>query len=357
MDPVIVGVKRFALKDKGLERVAMDALITPMDDKKYERILSSLGSPVTQRITKTPGDIVWWQASLRGGLISPNTPPHLMFGAIKDQYPLTDLKPDGLIKLYQVLRTTPGYLGAWPQPGFLDRLPLGLAPRPDPAGFARMPLGLWRRQFGEFAVLAFDPQVLADVTPRLRVQEGAEPAHIRVEVGDLSKAKLATWVNSVNYERARQASNGNLRLLQTLSQQLGVPKAESRKVAEELLDAKLLCSLGGEYEFKRYANGVEQWRSSKAPGSANYVLPADYKAPLLVWFRGLQSTVIRHQDKLSVHAELDLQRKPGQKPAVKLPLFNLLGKKKSGTAQKASTKKDAQKKDATKNKSGPRRFE
>jgi len=39
--------------------------------------------------------------------------------------PLSDLPPKGLMQTLQLIRSTPGYLGGWPKPGFLDMLPLG----------------------------------------------------------------------------------------------------------------------------------------------------------------------------------------------------------------------------------------
>ena len=53
--------------------------------------------------------------------------------------------------------------------------------------------------------------------------------------------------------------------------------------------------------------------------------PADYTAPLLDWFRGLDAEMIMLSDSVLVRAALDLQRKPHEKPKIHLPLFNLFG--------------------------------
>ena len=103
-------------------------------------------------------------------------------------------------------------------------LPLNLGgSRPDPYGFSKLLFGLWRRQGEGFSVLSFDYNLLAQVTPQLRVVEAEQPAQIRLHVGDLSQVKFAEWLNATYYQRAWQASAGNTRLLQTLNQQLHVP--------------------------------------------------------------------------------------------------------------------------------------
>jgi len=122
-----------------------------------------------------------------------------MFLGVQDMVPLSDLPPKGLMQTLQLIRSTPGYLGGWPKPGFLDVLPLGLGGTPDQYGFSKLLFGLWRRQGNGFSVLSFDPQLLADVTPNLRAVEAAEPAQIRVHVTDLSQSKLAAWINATWY--------------------------------------------------------------------------------------------------------------------------------------------------------------
>ena len=43
MDPLLVAIKRYALNDPGRERITIDAIISPLDDTKYEWYLSLLG--------------------------------------------------------------------------------------------------------------------------------------------------------------------------------------------------------------------------------------------------------------------------------------------------------------------------
>jgi hypothetical protein len=297
--------------------------VSPFAEEKYGWITSIIGPPTRVRIRPAQNDLVIAQAAVKGGLLLPSVPPHHLFLGIQDSAALTDLKPTGLLKILQMLRTTPGYLGAWPKPGFLDWLPgwLGGGP-PDPAGFSRLPLDVWRRQWDGFSVLSFDPQLLARVTPELVPEEAENEAQFRVHIGDVSQAQLQSWVNSLAYSRAYQVSVGNARLLHALSQQLGVPREDALLEAQRLLDAKLVCSLGGEYQLEQPPGGLPLWASTKWPNPATGRPPADFRAPLLDWFRGLEAELTKYGDRLIVHATIDMQRKPTEKPKADLPLFD-----------------------------------
>lgn len=331
MDPLMVGIRRFKKNDTGLERIVVDAHISPFEETKYGWLTSMLGPTSKTRITAAPDDVIAVQAFLSGGgLFNSSAPPHHMFLGVQDHVPLDDLKPTSLLKTLQLLRTTPGYLGAWPKTGFLDRLPLGLGGgAPDEFGYSKLPLGLWRRQSREgFSVLSFDPGLLEKVTPQLAVEEAEDEAQVRIHVGDLANTKISGLVSNLYYEQARKTSQGNARFMQSLVQQLHVPAEDAKKTAEKLLDAKLVCTLGGEYEIARGRGGGEYWASTAAPSSLNYRLPPDYLAPLLVWFRGLDAGLVKTPDQLVAHVEFDMQRKKGEEPKLELPqvpLFNLFG--------------------------------
>lgn len=365
MDPLVVGIRRYSLEqdgaDKGLERLVIDANVAPFAEQKYGWIMSLLGPPTNERITTAPGDIISFQASVRGGLLSPNVPPHHLFLGIQDSVPATDLKPGGLLKTLRMLQTTPGYLGAWPKPGFLDWLPPGLAGEPDIYGFSQLPLGLWRRQFEGFSVLSFNRDVLAHVTDYLDPVPAENAAQIRLHVGDLSTSQLSAWVNAMLFERASQASAGNVQLLHTLTTQLGVPAAEAKETAERLLGAKLICPLGGEYELVALEGGADIWHSTAwLPGPNGESPVADYQATLLEWFRGLDAGLTKEADRLFVHAELDMQRKPSEpKPALPLFNFNLFGGGAKPSGESKSEAKPAgseSPKPRATNSKGPREF-
>lgn len=328
MDPLVVAIKRH-LEDDNRERIVIDGRLSLLDESKYGKWLSILGPPSTQQIQPSDAEVIFAQAHLRGGLLFPSIPPHHMFLGILDAGPLEGLQGGGLFQTIRTLRTTPGYLGAWPKPGFLDLLPFNLGGTvPDANGFSRLLLGVWRRQWNTFSAVAFDPEILSPLPRQLNAVPADQEAQIRLHVADLSQAQLAGWVNNLTYERARQSSLGNVKLLHLLHQQLHVPQAASREVAEKLLDADLICPLGGEYELAAPQAGAAAWQSSVWPESPAGPAPADYHSPILKWFRGLEAYLVKQPDHMSVHAELQLQRNPPPavaaaegNPAAK-PLFN-----------------------------------
>ena len=333
MDPLMVGMKRYALEPvvrgkANLERLVIDANISPLAEEKYGWLMSMIGPPTDVRIVTPPDQLISMQASLRGGSFSPSVAPHHLFLGIQDAPINANLQPTGLFEVLRTLRETPGYLGAWPRLGFLDMLPLGLGGgKPDPDGFSQLLFGISRWQGDGFSVLSFDRGVLEQTIPELRVEPTNNPAQIRVHIGDVSQSHLSRWFSFMSYERATQTSVGNAKLLQAMSQQLRVPPSEALQTVEGFLDTTLVCSLGGEYQLTESEGGTVAWRSTKWP-IAGEPLPEDYEAPVLDWFRGLNLDLTKHGDRLVMRAELDMKRAPEEKPKLDLPFFNLFGGKK-----------------------------
>lgn len=333
MDPLLIGIQRTALNDQGLERIVIDGNLAPLDESKYGWVLSILGPPTRQMITPAPGDVVSVQAAVRGGVILPRIPPHHLFLGIQDVPPLTALPTSGLLQTLNLLRSTPGYLGSWPTAGFLDLLPFNLGGSvPDPDGFSQLPFGVWRRQGHGFSVVSFDPELLARVTPHLRVVESEVPAQLRVHVADLSRSKIRPWIVHVYYQRGLAASAGNARFLMQLAQQLQIPLEEAKAAAQQLLDAELHCPLGGQYQLVAEPGGLAVWQSTAWAKRDGGQPPEDFEAPLLKWFRGLDAHLTRDGDQITTRIELDMQRQPTA-PKFDLPLLDF--NKLFGGGQKA----------------------
>jgi hypothetical protein len=325
LDPLMVGVRRYAVDREGRERLVIDANVSPLGEEKYGWLLSLLGPANNRRVTPAPGDIISVQGWVTGGMLSALIPPHHLLLGVQDIPVDAELPPRDIFQVLRLLRATPGYLGAWPETGFLDRLPLNFASAPDMEGFSTLPFGLWRWQGNAFSLLSFHRNVLSHVGPRLLVEETESPAQIRAHVGDLAGSHLANLVTALNYQRAYQASLGNVRLLHALSQQLGVPREQALKTANQLLDTQLVCSLSGEYERVETDAGLVMWQSQGWPEAEARGFPVDYQAPLLTWFRGLDVDVTKVGDRLTVHAELEMQRAKSASP-LDLPLFKFLGR-------------------------------
>ncbi|MGD9853462.1 MAG: hypothetical protein AB7U20_00780 [Planctomycetaceae bacterium] len=320
MDPLMIGVKRYALPGERMERVVIDGNVSPFVEDKYGWLLSLIGPPTDVAIQSNPADVMTLQLSLQGGLRWPNIPAHQLFLGVQDSPAGGELIPAGRLQLLSLLRTTPGYLGAWPKLGLIDLLPLG--PPPDVAGFSQLPFGLWRWQGGGFSVLAFQRDVLADAAAHLQPAPTENPAQIRLRVSDLRQSQLANWVTTMNYSRAFQASLGNAHLLHSLSQQFRIPREQTLDLANSLLDTQLVCTLGGTYAVDQ-GSGTSFWRSTAWPVDGR--LPADYQAPLLEWFRGASVDVTKTGPELILHAEIDMERKE-REPQMQLPVFNLFKK-------------------------------
>jgi hypothetical protein len=326
MDPLMVGIQRLALDERGRERIVIDGNIDPLDESKYGWILAMLGPPTRQMITPAKGDVITMQAAVRGGVVSDAIPPHHLFLGVQDIPPLGAMPPSGLLQTLNFLRSTPGYIGSWPRAGFLDLLPFNLGGSvPDENGFSRLPFGVWRRQGAGFSVLSFDPQLLANVTPQLRVVESETEAQIRIHVEDLSQSKIRPWITSLYYQRGLAASAGNTRLMHQLNQQLHVPMDQAKEIAEDLLDGELVCPLGGEYQLvEDLGGGAVTWQSTAWAKRSLTATPEDFEAPLLKWFRGLDAHLNKIDGQVTARIELDMQRQPTA-PKIDLPFFNLFG--------------------------------
>jgi len=345
MDPLLIAIQRTALDDKGRERLVIDGNINPLDETKYGWVLSMLGPPTRQMITTAQGDVISMQAAVRGGVGLPRIPPHHLFLGVQDLPLPNATSSTGIMQVLNLLRSTPGYIGSWPAAGFLDVLPFNLGGTvPDANGFSKLPFGLWRRQGGGFSVLSFDPQLLANITPQLRVVESEIDAQLRLHVEDLSQSKIKPWIQSLYYQRGLTASAGNARFLALLNQQLHVPLEDTKKTTEDLLDSTLICPLGGEYQLVEDLNGGRKsWQSTAWTKRNAAAIPEDFEAPLLKWFRGLDAHLTKDGDQLISRIELDIERHPPPtEPKVELPSFFNLGNL-FGGGQKALKQADKQK--------------
>ncbi len=313
LDPLTIAIRRGPMKD-GREPISLDARLALNEQSKYGQWLAKIGPLSKTAIDPGPETPIFLQAHLRDD-DKRNAPPHHLFVGIADVAP-SNVEVGGLLSRFggtpalRLLRSTPGYVGSWPVAGYLDQLPFMGAGRQavDPNGYSQLPLGIVRRQWNDFSVIALDPQLLAPLPEQLQIVNAKTPAQIRLSVADPTLTRLPDWINRISYERARQASIGNSKLLNMLHLQLGVPIDEARTVAERLLDAEMVCPVGGDYQPVRTATGNEVWRSTAWNDEASTsVMPAAYQSPVLSWFRGLSAEVEKHPDHLALHADLVLE--------------------------------------------------
>ena len=320
LDPMLVVLKRFELKDN-VERVVFDARLAPFGAEKYGWLMSMLGPPLEKQVKTPPGDIASFQASMKGGNMNPQIPPHQVFAGVQDYInPSIDMNPSSRMGLFRTLKEIPGYLGSWPGPGYTNWMP-ALGGQPDALGYtySRL-LKLWRLQWNSFSILAFDQQRLENLKPHLTLVDTQRRAQIRLKVEDLSQAALKDWANTVNYRRAWQTSVSNIQMLNLAVQQFRISPEDARLVMQRMLDAELVCSLGGEYQLAKTPSGRAIWVSSKWPSFLNPMLPPNHVAPFLTWFRGFELEVSKAETQFSVHGFLDIER---SEQATQLPSFNV----------------------------------
>jgi hypothetical protein len=306
IDPIMVGVKRETLEDSpGTERLTVHAEVAPWEPGKYGKITEQLGPPTGVKMEFAPDDIIAVQAHVASDYLGP--PTHL-FAAIKDTVPPQPEEFSGILNLYSSLRQIPGYLGAWPQPGALDRLPLGLGRgQPVAPGLSRLIGGLYRYTDGQFSILSFYPDIIQASLPFLAADDAEDSAQVRATIGNLNGSQIEGWVNAQLYDRAREGSVAGANFLSLLSRQLKVRPEEGLSRAELILGASLQCTLGGQYEYSPMAG---RWISTAWRGeTASQVAPPDYVAPAMTWFRGAKASLTQYDDRLVADAVIDIARK------------------------------------------------
>ena len=311
LQPLIAGIQRRPLPEKPKERVVIDVVAAPYADSQFRFLTQWLGGqPDRQQLAAVPGDLVSLEAIVAG--------KHL-FAGLRDSNPGRLFAGGNVIET--VLDSLGGspwenvqfYLGAASQPQALDFLGRYEYAPADPQGYAQSRGPFWRRQVGPFVVLSFHRDVLATVTPKLEFTEAVRPAHARLRVADLRGTQLAGYVDDLGGRRAEATCRGGARLLNSLQQQLHVAPQDALKTAEALLDARLVCPLGGTYVLSNPALPERAyWLVSDRPDPLQSE-PQDgprYRNPLLNWFRGLEGDVLMEGRTLVGHFEIDMELPP-----------------------------------------------
>lgn len=331
MDPLVAGIRTIDSPNEGYQRLEIHAEVVPLVPEKYGWIAEQLGPPTTETIRFGPDDIAAIQAYVVSDQLGGTIPPHHLFGGIKDAMLPNPAELDGLFDQYRALKSLAGYIGAWPDPGLLDRLPLGLGRgRPVGPGMSKLLVGLYRYQGNGFSLISFMPEIITATLPNLSVEEAVEPAQVRFHVDRLEGTRIESWVNQQLYERNLKTSLAGARLLNSLTSQLNVRPTAVKEMAEQLFDARLQCPLGGEYVLQSEASAAEQnslpggqrevsgnrtggfdetWVSTAWDTSAGQsgAAGANYQSPLLSWFRGASGRLTQYDSRLVADLILDMQ--------------------------------------------------
>ena len=320
LDPMIVGVRREDI-GKGQDRITIDAQANPFAKKHYETLIQRTGPAEARKLAPVEGNIIDFQVVL---------PDQYLFAGLQDvQLPslatgqnATPGTPPGAVPPQPRVRLTDvfvGYIGTTGELGILSLfqalvMPAERMPGQEMLGQQETGPQLHKINSGQFTLFSFQQWLLEQVRPQLHFVETKRPAQLRLDVGDVAKAKITPTLNRLSYVRTRTTSLGNLRLLKSLQQQLRVPAKDALTVAENLLDAKLVCPLGGDYVLRpqpggRGRNAQEHWTSTALHAVPNtspleMPIPDDYVGPPLNWFRGLKLDAAMTPTVFSIHADL-----------------------------------------------------
>lgn len=321
-DPLFFGLRRFHSDTQTHEQFTLEAFLAPLQSSKYGWLAEQLAEPTPVEIRLPEDDILSVQMRIKG------TQPdqaYYLFGGLKDLVPPDPDQVQGLIPSIRAFRAAPAYLGAWPKPDLIERLPLGLGSRlsfPDASGYARMLGGLWRWQDDQWSLLSFHKPILDQTVGKLKFQETAEVAQIRLKAANPQGKQIAQWLNRMSWQTAWKSSHACANLLDTLHQQYGLDGDKCLSTALQVLGGQLQCPLGGQFVFYLTHNpdasgsnsgpSPGRWTSSQwelaGRDQDGKVLPRpDYVAPWLTWFRGAELQVTQYPTSLSIIAAVQTE--------------------------------------------------
>lgn len=313
MPPVAIGVRRVPLADGSGETMAADVLATPLEGVKLGKLPEKLGPPSNQRVGPVAGDLIRGEAVVKALLPlagGDDEPQHIFFAA--QDFGATLVAERGrLVPASPFAEFAHLYWGAWPRPGLLaifappNQAPVP-GPEPAPAGN-----DAWQARRDDITVMGFQPELVRRVLPELLVEEVPDPAQIWLDVADLTGTQLAGVVNALGYARSREASVAACRLMNTLANQLHVPRDECRAIAESLVGGQFEDPLGGEYQIVEVLGGQPAWTSTALAPQNQFLLtqpPTDYQLPALTWFKGFRGRLLLDKTALSGHVEIDMAK-------------------------------------------------
>ena len=318
VDPVAIGIRKQAGAGPRRESITLDIHIAPFAKARYGLFTTYLAPATKEMLAPLPEDLVALQVRLKNmGSNDPQRQAGVAFAGLRDhagEYVVRygHIAPKDNDKSVQ---ETPLYLG-----GSRDGVARWLF-NPDSYEFDEnglsktRPTGhvAWALQTADYVVLSSQRKLLETLRPQLNIVEAERPAQLRLHIGNLANAKIAPVVNAETYLRGRRVSLGNTRFLHDLALQFPFPREDCRAVAERLLDAKLVCSLGGEYKFVHSEGRIGKWISTLNTADVRenepLKLPPGYQPPPMNWFRGLDLEFGIGATALDVHAQLQVERK------------------------------------------------
>ncbi|HVJ69574.1 MAG TPA: hypothetical protein VM510_16475, partial [Caulifigura sp.] len=324
MDPVSIAITREPV-GADREKIVLDLSITPFTRQNLGALANFL-PPASHQQVATGSDVlvmleVGTKSRLFAGLVESDVPWTMSNGQVEAASTYR-ARPPVFIGEYGVgFRQMVGLRGDKSKDGYFSN-----PEADDPAKNGRFGLD-YGREWGDWWAASLNGATLPQVTPALSITDGARPAQIRLRIGDLGASKAGSFLRAAQYARERETSRGNARLLDSFTEQLGVPDNEARAAARSVLGADVVCPLGGEYrrEPPDYQFSTHQpwystaWPAAKEPwrdepfferlsASRLNAPPADYRPRLLDWFKGLAIEVQFDNQTMLSRVELVVRR-------------------------------------------------
>ncbi len=292
------------------ETLDITAQVSPWDPEILGQYANQLGPPTNVAMRFAPDDVAAVQAHVASDALGP--PTHL-FAAIKDSELPQPEQFDGILSTYSAVRSLPGYLGAWPNPGMLDRLPLGLGRgRPVGPGLSVLIGGVYRYTGGGFSILSFDPDLMTAALPHLAAEQTPHQAQVRGYVKDLTGTRLRAWVNDQFYQIAASESQNGVAAINRLTGLLSLPPSETLDIATTLYAGRPRSPLGTEYQYNPTTGRWTDPALSSTILAVPIVPPPSYIHPILTWFRGSDFRLTQTPGRLWADAAVTIQRSGNQ---------------------------------------------
>ena len=361
IDPVtVVFSKQSDFEDKNLHEIGLEILVTPYAKSRYALLNRYLAEPSRQQFTRNEKDLLSVQAAVRSnrlnaahllttGLRDDAVPFEIQQGKVQllgEDDDATFAKSRGYLAItppsLDVLRTLASVLlkgqarplvssGSVVQPRQpaqprqrVVEPPMILPPNVPIAGqvlyyfgwaFRNMPAGTIGASKYISMIEERDGLMVVSETEGLRdrIFAGIEqervqhPSKIRLKMSALQGTQVEPYIQAFTYLDSRRVSAQNSRLLNEWTDWLRLPAEYSRGTVENLLNARILCPLGGDYASDDLEGRVH-W-SGTAWGNSSVCevtrIPDDWQFPFLHWLRGLDLHFDLDQDTL--HAQVELK--------------------------------------------------
>jgi hypothetical protein len=351
IDPVTVTLSKQAdLQDEGIHKIGLEILVTPYAKMRYSLLNRHLAGPSQQQLVRSESDLLSVQAAVRSDR---SNKPHLLSIGLRDDAVAFEIDQGEVQLLGEAENATfaksRGYLAITPpsldvlrtlasvllkdqarpipvvgQLGPARKVPLILPPstpivwqvgyyfgwavRNAPPGAIGAAKYLSLIESRDDLMVVSETEALREKVFANSEQERVDdPAKIRVRMRSLQDASVEPYIQAYTYLDSRRASAQNSRLLNEWTDWFRLPAEHSRGTVESLLNARIVCPLGGDYSCEDLGGRLVWSGTAWQKASLREIneIPDDWKFPFLDWLRGLDLHF--HLGSDTLHAQVGLK--------------------------------------------------